>query len=252
MNRKIILFLLTVIIIITTISNVNATDSYSNSSIYNNTIPDFFNNMHENYTKTSNNISLFSFNDNTSTDNTENNSNESDKFNKTRPIYFAMDHTNAKDEEIFNTVIDRLESEGFNVVKAEIGPNKMSQNTHYLYEHNISDAIVFHLFNGVDPSTIRELAVEGNDNRGKVVRQRGNDVVLAWFYDSVDCVNENASGTKYVYGSETGAGLENPRQYMEENNITAICTSSDMGKHKQDADYTGQKTVEEFIKLFSE
>lgn len=173
------------------------------------------------------------------------------KLNKSRPIYFAMDHVNADDEKICDTITTRLEEEGFNVVKAEIGPNKMSENTHYLYEQNISNAIIFHLFNGVDPTTIRELASEGNDNRGRIVRSNGNDVVLAWFYDSVDCVNENGSGRTYVHGSETGPSMENPKQYMDKNGIISICTSSDMGKHKEDADYTGEKTVEKFIELFN-
>lgn len=200
-----------------------------------------------NYTKTNNtNFTLF-----TNRNETENEyDNNTAKFNKSRPIYFAMDHVNANDEQIRDTIVNKLKEEGFNVVSAEIGPNKMSSNTLYLYENNITGAIVFHLFNGVDPSTIRELATNGNDNRGRIVRSHGNDVVLAWFYDSVDCVNDNGTGINFVYGSETGPSLKNPKEFMDENNITAICTSSDMGKHKADADYTGEATVKEFIKLF--
>ena len=42
-----------------------------------------------------------------------------------------------------NIMIRGLEDEGFNVVSAEIGPNKMSQNTRYIYDQNISNAIIF-------------------------------------------------------------------------------------------------------------
>ncbi len=230
--------------------SANVTDNLNTSyqeHQYNERLNLLYDNLSRKYENNKNNFTLFTIRE-------KNNQTEDydiNKLNKSRPIYFAMDHVNADDEKICDTITKRLKEEGFNVVKAEIGPNKMSQNTHYLYEHNISNAIIFHLFNGVDPSTIRELATEGNDNRGKTVRSNGNDVVLAWFYDSVDCVNENGSGTAYVYGSETGPSMENPKQYMEDNEIIAICTSSDMGKHKENADYTGEKTVNEFIELFN-
>lgn len=227
-------------------SNDNNFNNSDNEHQYNITIDKLLEN-YQKYKNDDNNLTLLSFKD--ETDNTEYNSS---KLNKSRPIYFAMDHVNADDQEICDTITKRLEEEGFNVVSSEIGPNTMSQNTRYLYDNNVSNAIIFHLFNGVDPSTIRELAKNGNDNRGRIVRSNGNDVVLAWFYDSVDCVNENGSGVTHVYGSETGPSLDNPKQYMEENEIIAICTSSDMGKHKEDADYTGAKTVEKFIELFNE
>lgn len=241
MKRKLLILLL--IIITCCLSTTSAADERNINEMLDNITGQYADDTFEKH-------SLFIIHDKNNT--TENQTdNDTDKFDKSRPIYFAMDHTNSNDRQIRDTIVNRLESEGFNVVKAEIGPNKMSQNTLYLYNHNISNAIVFHLFNGVDPSTIRELGTNGNDNRGRIVRERGNDVVLAWFYDSIDCVNENASGLSYIHGSETGAGLENPHEYMEENDIKGICTSSDMGKHKEDADYTGEKTVEEFIKLFN-
>lgn len=253
MNTKKIIFILFCTFLILSLPCINSIEINNNfnESYKEHGYDTTFNELLEKYSKyknDENNLTLFSFQDN-DRDDTEYNSS---KLNKSRPIYFAMDHVNADDQIICDTITKRLKEEGFNVVSAEIGPNKMSQNTHYLYEQNVSNAIIFHLFNGVDPSTIRELATNGNDNRGRIVRNNGNDVVLAWFYDSVDCVHENGSGTKYVYGSETGPSLENPKQYMEENGIIAICTSSDMGKHKEDADYTGEKTVEKFIELFNE
>ncbi len=252
MNKKKVILLLFITFLIISLSCVNSVrinDNIDSSNAnYNNN--QSLNTLLENFSKYKNensNLTLLSFKDN----NTEKD-NETDKIklDKSRPIYFAMDHVNSNDQQICDTITRRLKEEGFNVVSAEIGPNKMSRNTRYIYDQNISNAIIFHLFNGVDPSTIRELAREGNDNRGRIVRSNGNDVILAWFYDSIDCVNENGTGIYYVRGSETGPSLENPKQYMEDNDIIAICTSSDMGKHKEDADYTGEKTVEEFMELF--
>lgn len=251
MNKKYLIFISFCTLLILSLSCVNSaiinneTNQLNQYDPYNDSLNSLFYHFSK-YHNDKNNFTLLSIKDKTKTEY------DSSKLNKSRPIYFAMDHVNSDDQEICDTITKRLEEEGFNVVSAEIGPNKMSQNTRYIYDQNISNAIIFHLFNGVDPSTIRELATEGNDNRGRIVRSNGNDVVLAWFYDSVDCVNENGSGITHVYGSETGPGLENPKQYMEENDIIAICTSSDMGKHKEDADYTGEKTVEKFIELFNE
>ena len=169
---------------------------------------------------------------------------------KYRPIYFAMDHTSSKDYAIRNTIVNKLKSEGFNVVRYTIGPNAMYSNMVYLYNHNIRNAIMFHLFNGVDPSNIREVATNGNDNRGRIVRSRGNDVVLAWFYDSADPVHVGGSCYYSVRGSETGGRLYYPKLYMDRNDIYAICTSSDNYAHKSTADYTGELTSIEFMRLF--
>ena len=180
---------------------------------------------------------------------TNNTTSDENRLDKSKPIYFAMDHVNTDDEEIRDNIVSKLESKGFNVVKAEIGPSTLSGNTHYLYDNNISGAIVFHLFNGVDPSTIRELAKNGDDNIGRAVRANDNDVVLAWFYDSSDCVHEGGTSYKQVPGSETGSSLSNPREYMDENDIHYICTSSDMHRRGH-GDYNGDEVVAEFLKLF--
>ncbi|WP_323736099.1 hypothetical protein PXD04_09470 [Methanosphaera sp. ISO3-F5] len=172
--------------------------------------------------------------------------------NKSRPIYFAMDHTNSKDKKICNNIVSKLKQEGFKVVRYRIGPNAMYQNMLYLYKHKIHNAIMFHLFNGVDPSNIREVAANGNDNRGRIVRSRGNDVVLAWFYDASDPIHVGGNCYKSVRGSETGSRLYNPKEYMDKNNIYYICTSSDHRKHKSTADYNGDMTTLEFMKLFTE
>lgn len=170
---------------------------------------------------------------------------------KSRPIYFAMDHTSKKDKTICNNIVNTLKNNGFKVARYSIGPSAMYNNMLYVYNHKIKNALLFHLFNGVDPSNIRELAKNGNDNRGRIVRSRGNDVVLAWFYDASDCVHSGGSCYSYVRGSETGKSMSNPKQYMDKNDIRYICTSSDKYKHKSTADYTGTKTVNEFMKLFN-
>ena len=170
---------------------------------------------------------------------------------KNKKIYFAMDHTSKSDKTICNNIINNLKKNGFKVARYKIGPNAMYNNMLYIYKNDIRNAILFHLFNGVDPSNIREVAKNGNDNRGRIVRSRGNDVVLAWFYDSSDCVHTGGSCYNYVRGSETGKSLSNPKSYMDKQDIRYICTSSDRRKHKSTADYTGTKTVKEFMKLFN-
>ena len=245
-SRKIVLSIFLIIFIINVVG-AGSYDEYSPAEFD-------YGNMSKLYEY---NVSMIdSFNDTSLDDMLNNISNKNQENNKlwdkNRPIYFAMDHVDSNDEKIRDTIVNKLKDNGFNVIKAEIGPNTMSQNTLYLYENNITNAVVFHLFNGVDPSTIRELATDGDDNRGKIVRSNGNDVVLAWFYDSADPVNSNGSAYEYVMGSETGSSLENPGQYMKDNKIVGICTSSDMGDHNESADYTGEKTADEFMKLFKE
>ncbi|MBR3213130.1 MAG: hypothetical protein IKF79_01325 [Methanosphaera sp.] len=246
MNKKNTLLLLVIMIMSSTTVMATDTDGYMYDDKE-------FTNMTALY---ENNISMATNFNNTTIEellkNNRNDTNDSQLWDKSRPIYFAMDHANADDEKIRDTIVNKLRENGFNVVKAEIGPNEMSQNTHELYENNITNAVVFHLFNGVDPSTIRELASDGDDNMGKIVRSNGNDVVLAWFYDSADPVSAEGSAYEYVPGSETGPGLDNPGQYMIDNDIVGICTSSDMGNHNESADYTGEKTAEEFMKLFKD
>lgn len=245
--RKIIALISLIFILLILINSVNAINLDVNQSFYKNEkLEEYLKSPNENFTTIYQNPNKKL--NNSSTNNTED---KKPKLNKSKPIYFAMDHVNSNDEEIKNNIISKLEENGFNVVSTEIGPNKMSQNTHKFYEQNISNAIIFHLFNGVDPSTIRELGTNGDDNRGRIIRSHNNDVVLVWFYDSADPVHENGSCYKYVRGSETGPSLEQPGKFMEENDIIGICTSSDMGQHKETADYTGEKSAEEFMQLFN-
>lgn len=171
---------------------------------------------------------------------------------KNREIYFAMDHTSGKDRTICNNIVNKLKNAGLKVVRSRIGPNEMYQNMESIYWSGKTDAIIFNLFNGVDPSSIREVARNGNDNKGREVNRRGNNIVLGWFYNSCDPVHENGRCYKSVRGSESGGRLNNPGQYMKDNNIIGICCSSDERTKMANADYTGDKIANEFIKLFGE
>jgi len=260
-KTRIMILLMIIIMFITSVSAINLGeyDTYSKIKNYTHDNINTINITQVNNSIMDNNISNYK---NESADNSKinpileqisNNNTTADDENlmdKSRPIYFAMDHADSNDEQIRDTVVNKLRENGFNVVQAEIGPSQMHATLLYLYENDIHDAVVFHLLNGVDPSNIRELARNGDDNRGRVVRSNGNDVVLAWFYDSSDPVHEGGNSYDVVPASETGSSLKNPKEYMDENDVYYICTSSDMGKHKEDADYTGEKTAEEFMKLF--
>lgn len=171
-------------------------------------------------------------------------------FSKKRTVYFAMDTTTgnlSKDHAIMDNIQGKLEAVGITVKRVAgnkgRGPGAMYDNMKYLYNNNIHDAIMLHLMNGVDPSNIREVAVNGNDNRGRVVRSRGNDAILAWFYGACDCIHPGGSCYNSVRGSETGGRLYNPLQYMEQNKIVGICERND---------YNGDKIAEAVIALFSD
>lgn len=237
-------------------NNENTQSSNSNTNLTNNVNSKTNSNLTVNDTKSSTNISNTNTGNNTivKVDLSASTTKEgvmNIPLDKSRRIYFAMDHTNNRDRTICNNIVNRLKNAGFNVVRYTIGPNAMYQNMVYLYNHNIRNAIMFHLFNGVDPSNIREVARYGNDNRGRIVRSRGNDVVLAWFYDSGDCVHSSGSCYRSVRGSETGGRMSYPKNYMDQNNIYYICTSSDSRRHTSTADYTGTKTATEFMNLFN-
>lgn len=172
------------------------------------------------------------------------------KLDKNKPIYFAMDHTSGRDKQICDTVVGIFKKAGLNVVRTQIGPH-LYENMIYLYNHNIRNAIMIHLVNGADPSTIKEIGKNGNDNRGRIVRSRNNDAVLAFFYDSCDPVNPNGRCTRNgIRNSETSSGrFYHPDQWMEQNEIHAVCTSSD--EHtRSGADYTGERTAKEILKFF--
>lgn len=154
----------------------------------------------------------------------------------------------SKDHAIMDNIQSKLEAVGITVKRVAgnkgRGPSAMYNNMKYLYEHDIHDAIMLHLMNGVDPSNILEVAtVDGNDNRGRAVRGMGNDVILAWFYGACDCVHPGGTCYNKVRASETSKPLYNPLQVMERNNIKAICERND---------YNGDKIAEAVIALFDD
>lgn len=185
------------------------------------------------------------------------------KLDKNRPIYFAMDHTcgtrtgssyettcNCK---IRDTIVNKLKAKGFNVVRTAIGPNELYQNMKYIADNNITNAILFNLFNGVDPANIREVSFDNADGNGKKFRNNGNDAVLAWFYDSCDFTRSDGTCYASVRDSETHTGrLYNPLEYCKNNKIYVINQSSNNHKNSERADYTGDKIADAFIALFEE
>lgn len=172
------------------------------------------------------------------------------KLDKNKPIYLALDHTSSRDKQIRDTIVGVFKKAGLNVVRTQIGPH-IYENMKYLYNHNIHNAIMIHFVNGADPSTIKEVGKNGNDQSGRKVRSWNNDAVLAFFYDSCDPVNPNGRCTrKGIRHSETSSGrFYHPDQWMEQNEIHAVCTSSD--EHtRSGADYTGERTAKEILKFF--
>lgn len=185
-------------------------------------------------------------------------------FDKSRTIYFAMDRTTcsrfvgtcSKDIAIMDNIQHKLEAAGLKVKRITgrgldrgNGPN-CYYNMQYLYDNDIHDAILLHLYNGLDAACIKEIGTNGNDNRGRKVRANGNDVILAWFWDAWDCIHPGGKGYKYVPAqSDTRTTMSSPLQYMEANKIVGICVSSD-NPNLAKGDYTGDLVAEEVIKLF--
>lgn len=181
------------------------------------------------------------------------------KLDPKRKIYFAIDNVyggtgspTSADRQIQNTIVNKLKAAGLNVVKSEMGPATLYNNMIAVYNAGETNAIMFHVVNGVDPSNIREVALNGNDNRGRITRSRGNDVVMGYFWNSCD-PTPGGRCADHVRGSETGGGMSNPgpAEYMVNNKIYAISACSDERTKMDNADYTGDKIAQKFIDLFN-
>lgn len=176
------------------------------------------------------------------------------KIDTSKPIYFAMDITTGnptKDWKIINNVTNQLKAKGFTFKQIRYTSNGAGYYE-YFVKHKIKNSMIFFLVNGADPTNIREAQKEISwDNNGYKTRHLGNDVVLAWFWNACDCVHEDGNCYKSIAGSETSGRLYNPKQMMDRNDIKYIACCSDMGKHPERADYTGDKVVQEFLKLMT-
>ena len=181
------------------------------------------------------------------------------KLNKNRDIYFAIDNiyggtgpATSADLEIMNNIVNKLKAAGLKVKRYKMGPGTLYGNMKYVYDEGFTDAIIFNVMNGVDPSNLREVAVNGNDNRGRTVRARGNDAVLGWMWDACDFTREVGTCYRRVKDSETGGAMSYPGTYCKNNKIYVINCSSNQHKEKERADYTGDKIAQAFIDLFDD
>lgn len=167
-------------------------------------------------------------------------------------IYTSSQTPTSKDTAILNTIVTTLQAGGLNIQRYKAGPGQLYGNMEYVYNQGYTNAIIINLFNGVDPSNIREVATNGNDNRGRTVRSRGNDVILGWFWDACDFTRTDGTCYNRVRGSETGSGMDNPLQYCQNNQIFAVNQSSNNHNNPERADYTGEKIANAVLGLFED
>ena len=204
-----------------------------------------------------------------------------DKLDKSRPVYIAMDYTNNRNTQILNTIVTTLRNGGVtNIKRKEIGPNELYGNISAIYKAGLTNAIIINIANGVDPTNIRELGLwskylpescnnlnsadrGGNDNTGRYVRERGNDAILAFFYDACDFTR--STGTCYTriktrnprtdvpdggYWPKT-SGYK-PIDYCRDNKIYVVNQSSNQHNNPENADYTGEKIGAAILSLFGD
>lgn len=171
------------------------------------------------------------------------------KIDTSKPVYLAMDHTigsgswTSQDQTILTNIKNLLEKAGFTVKKTWGGAGTDYDVIKYLYNNNIKNSIIFDMFNGVDPSCIRQVAKNKRyDNRGYKVRNNGNEAVLGWFYGACDCVHSTGACYTHVRASETGAAMANPKAFMDAQDIKYFCNRSDK---------TGTLSANSFISLFT-
>lgn len=168
-----------------------------------------------------------------------------------KDVYFAMDRTTASydyspnDMKIMNTIAYNLRSNGFNVKTVKNGPGETYETARYMYNHKVRNSICFVLCNGVDANVIREY-LRGYDNLLTAVRNRGNDIVLGWFYGAGDIYNPDG---EYYYWLEKAwddnyskwGGISNPRKTMEKDGIKIVYEKYDM---------KGDSVAQSFVKLY--
>lgn len=202
-----------------------------------------------------------------------------DKLDKSRPVYIAMDYTNNRNTQILNTIVSVLKNGGVtNIKRQEIGPNELYGNISAIYKAGLTNAIIINIANGVDPTNIRELGLwskylpescnnlnsadkGGNDNTGRYVRERGNDAILAFFYDACDftrttgtCYNRiktrNPKNDVPDGGRWPKTEGYKPIDYCRDNQIYVVNQSSNQHNNPENADYTGEKIGAAILSLF--
>lgn len=188
---------------------------------------------------------------------------------KSRTVYIAMDYTSGSNRKILDTIISTLKQNGINnIVDDGIGPNQLYQNMKKVVTQNKTNAIILNVFNGVDPTNIKEVGLPnqgdgleyGNDNTGKKSRELGNDVILAWFYDSCDftrpdgtCYNSIKTRSPRTDVPDGGRwpSSEKPLDYCQRNKIYVVNQSSNQSNNPERRDRTGEKVGQAIADLFS-
>ena len=202
-----------------------------------------------------------------------------DKLDKSRPVYIAMDYTNSRNTQILNTIVTTLRNGGVtNIKRKEIGPNELYGNISAIYKAGLTNAIIINIANGVDPTNILELGLwskylpescnnlnsadkGGNDNTGRNVRERGNDAILAFFYDACDFTRStgtcyNRIKTRNPRNDVPDGGRwpktegYKPIDYCRDNKIYVVNQSSNQHNNPENADYTGEKIGAAILSLF--
>ena len=176
--------------------------------------------------------------------NSKTNSNKKD-------VYFVMDRTTAtynyspNDMKIMNTIAYTLISEGFNVKTIKNGPGETYNVALNMYNKNVKNSICFILCNGVDANVIREY-LKGYDNRLTTVRNRGNDIVMGWFYGAGNIYDTD--GEYYYWLNKAWddnyskwGGMSYPRKTAEKDGIKIIYQKDDL---------IGNKIASLFLKLY--
>ena len=187
------------------------------------------------------------------------------KLNKNRRIYFAIDNIyggtgspTSSDLAIKNNIVNKLKNAGLNIVSANMGPNTLYGNLTLMDNNGDTDSIGITVANGVDPTNIKEVGLQNYDKKGTRVRNRGNDVVLAYFWDACDFTRTD--GTCYesirTRNPQTdvpdGGRFYNPLQYCKDNKIYVVNQSTNNGNNPERGDKTGDKIAEAIIALFED
>ncbi len=169
-----------------------------------------------------------------------------------KDVYFAMDRTthetsnySPNDMKIMNAISSNLRANGFNVKTVRNGPGETYNTARYMYNNNIRNSICFILCNGVDANVIREY-LKGNDGLLTTVRNRGNDIVLGWFYGAGNIYDPDAEYYYYLHKAwddnySGKGGISNPRRTMERDGIKIVYERNDL---------TGGNVADSFIKLY--
>ena len=182
------------------------------------------------------------------------------KLDKNRPVHVTLDHTSSKDQQIYNNIVGKMKAAGINVQppigRTNIGPNEYAEAYVALLNRGEKNAVLVGVVNGIDPTNIKEVGLQSWDNRGTRFRNLGNDVILAYFYDSCDAVHEDGRCYKRVRERNpqtdvpTGGYFAYPSKYAADNKIYMVAACSDEGTKPERADYTGDKIAQEIINLF--